>query len=434
MSVKGRSQFEGYAESILKVKREYNGKGKLTHSKLARIIAEENDIEPEKVQSLRKYIKTVLNGDSEETRAVSNGNVSDTKPNDYKSKSKFVLSAWNQVTGMMMDIDTYCDHYNLPRKDITSYKLVSHTGTPYYNIVFKEKVAEDVTGVDWENVKDILSSEIERVYEYKETKSYDITEGVLKWADLHYGALIRNIMHVHDYDKDILMDGLMESVRNCNRMYFGKAHVHINGDLIESFSGLNHINSWMSMDKDLIGANVVKMCSKMLHTVLSKVNNLGCIKIVAGNHDRTSKNNDEDVKGGAAELIAYCLELMGYDVEFHPYVITHHVDGINHINLHGDKGISKRSTDKIILDYGVQGEYNLINEAHLHSVIEKLSLKQREKFEIVKDDSILHRRFYLPSFFTGNYYSATLGFTTNPGYFIVWSNSKNKPQFFNGSV
>ena len=110
------------------------------------------------------------------------------------------------------------------------------------------------------------------------------------------------------------------------------------------------------------------------------------------------------------------------------------MDGINHINLHGDKGISRKSTEKIILDYGIQGEYNLINEGHLHSVIEKLSIKQREKFEIVKDDSINHRRFYLPSFFTGNYYSATLGYTTNSGYFSIWNNGKNKPQFFNGSI
>ena len=125
---------------------------------------------------------------------------------------------------------------------------------------------------------------------------------------------------------------------------------------------------------------------------------------------------------------------MGYDVEFHPYVISHLVDGINHINLHGDKSISKKSTEKIILDYGVQGIYNLVNEGHLHSVIEKLSIKQRESFEILKDDSILHRRFYLPSFFTGNYYSSTLGFTTNAGYYIIWSNDRNRPQFFNGSV
>ena len=351
-------------------------------------------------------------------------------PNDYK-KETFVLSAWSNE-GRMMNIDEYCKTYNLPKSTITSYKLVSHTGTPYYNIVFKESALDNE--MDWESVKNILSSELKREYTYKPKSFTKNKENVLKWSDLHFGAYIRNTLLVHDFDKDILLNGLLESIDVINDFGFKKTHVHINGDLIESFSGLNHINSWQSMDSEIIGAKAVKLCAQMLHKALSKVNNLGCVKIVAGNHDRLSKDNNEDVKGGAADIIAYCLELMGYDVEFHPYVITHFVDGINHINLHGDKGISKKSTEKIILDYGIQGEYNLINEGHLHSVIEKLSIRQRENFEIVKDDSILHRRFYLPSFFTGNYYSATLGFTTNPGYYSIWNNGKNKPQFFNGSV
>ena len=353
-----------------------------------------------------------------------------TKTNEYKKK-EFVLSAWNEE-GYMMDIEKYCEHYNLPRKSISSYKLVSHTGTPYYNIAFKEQVIEGEN--DLESIKEVLLNETERVYTYKESSYTFDKENVLKWSDLHFGAYIKNLMNVDDFSPDILLDGLLDSINVINGFGFKKTHIHINGDLIESFSGLNHINSWMSMDTDMIGSNAIMMCSKMLHTAFQKVDNLGCIKIVAGNHDRLSKDNKEDVKGGAAELIAYCLELMGYDVEFHPYVITHFVDGINHINLHGDKGISKKSTEKIILDYGIQGEYNLINEGHLHSVIEKLSVKQRETFEIVKDDSILHRRFYLPSFFTGNYYSATLGYTTNAGYFSIWNNGKGRPQFFNGSV
>jgi hypothetical protein len=363
------------------------------------------------------------------SKEIENKVDNNTKPNDYKKP--LVLSAWSN-SGVMMSIDEYCEHYKLPRTDISSYKLVSHTGTPFYNIVFKENVEEN--SIDFDKIRSVLENEIEREYVYKKsTYSFD-KENVLKWADLHFGSHIRNVMHVEDYDADILLDGLLESVNVINGFGFKKNHIHIAGDLIESFSGLNHINSWHSMDKDLIGANAVKMCSKMLHTAFKKVDNLATIKIVAGNHDRLSKNNDEDVKGGAAELIAYCLELMGYDVEFHPYVISHYVDGINHILLHGDKGISKKSTEMIILNYGIQGVYNLINEAHLHSVIEKLSVKQRESFQIVKDDSILHRRFNLPSFFRGNYYSATLGYTTNAGYFSVWNNGKGKPQFFNGSV
>ena len=359
---------------------------------------------------------------------------SKTVPNDY-TKKKFVLSAWDDKKGEVLSLEDFCNKYNIDFSKVTSSKFLPyHYAEPTYHVVSSEVKKGQEQDIDWKLVKETISKETERVYVYKTTSHSFNNEAVLKWSDLHFGAYIRNVMHVQDFDKDILLDGLLDSIAVINNYGFKKTHVHINGDLIESFSGLNHINSWMSMDKDIIGANAVKMCSKMLHTAFQKINNLGKIKVVAGNHDRLSKDNKEDVKGGAAELICYCLELMGYDVEFHPYVISHFVDGINHINLHGDKGISKKSTEKIILDYGIQGEYNLINEGHLHSVIEKLSIKQRENFEILKDDSILHRRFYLPSFFSGNYYSATLGYTTNPGYFIIWSNKKNKPQFFNGSV
>ena len=74
-----------------------------------------------------------------------------TKPNDYK-QPKLVLSAWDN-SGSMMDIDKYCKVYSLPRKDISSYKLVSHTGTPFYNIVFKENfIDEEVKQIDFESI------------------------------------------------------------------------------------------------------------------------------------------------------------------------------------------------------------------------------------------------------------------------------------------
>lgn len=349
---------------------------------------------------------------------------SKTTPNDYKEKPSFVLSAWSD-SGKMMEIDEYCQYYNLPRQDISSYKLVSHTGTPFYNIVFKEQT--ETNGIDLEAIRAVLNREIKRTYTYTPKPSATQREGVLKWADLHFGAHIRNLLLSPDYDSNILLNGLLRSVEEVNSLGFKETHVHIHGDLIESLSGLNHINSWMSMDKDEAGANSIILCTELLDKALSKINNLGKVKIVAGNHDRLSKDNAEDVKGGAAELIAWGLRLKGFDVEFHPYVITHLVGKINYIILHGDKVISKRTTADIIWKYGIKGMYNLICEAHLHSLIEKMSASQRDKHQIIKDDSIDHRRMTLQPFFTGNYYSETLGFLTNAGYSIFWDNGNGKP-------
>ena len=70
--------------------------------------------------------------------------IEDFRQGKLTTDKPFVLSAWND-DGYMMDIDKYCEHYQLPRHDIKSYKLVSHTGTPYYNILFKDnEVIEDV--------------------------------------------------------------------------------------------------------------------------------------------------------------------------------------------------------------------------------------------------------------------------------------------------
>ena len=357
-------------------------------------------------------------------------NNSDSKPNDYEKKEPFFLSALCRETNTVLGVEDFCKKYNQPFDQLSSWKfLPHHYSEPSYNMVFKESLVDDK--IDIEHIRDVLTANIRETYEHDlDAPFLNDKEGVLKWADLHFGAHIRNLILTKDYDSSILEQGLMDSVSQMNAMSFRGAHVHINGDLIESFSGLNHINSWMSLDKDQIGSNAVMLCCELLDRALSNIKNLKTIKIVAGNHDRVSKNNDEDVKGGAAELIAWGLKLKGYDVEFHPYIITHLVDGINHINLHGDKGISKRSTKDIIWDYGIKGKYNFIFEAHLHSLIEKLSVTQRDKFRVMKDDGIDHRRMHLQSFFTGNYYSETLNFNSNAGYCIVSDNGKGLPNLF----
>jgi predicted phosphodiesterase len=188
------------------------------------------------------------------------------------------------------------------------------------------------------------------------------------------------------------------------------------------------------MDSKMIGATVIKLCTKLLNEALSKINNLDTVKIIGGNHDRISKDNKEDVKGGAAEIIAYCLELLGYNVEFHPYVISHEVQGINHIILHGDKVVSSKTSEELVSLYGAQGKYNFITEAHLHRAMEKLTAKQRSKYQVIQDDKLMLRRLTLKPFFTGNYYSETLGYNTNAGYSILWANHKGLPKMLDNTI
>jgi len=364
-----------------------------------------------------------------------NGFNSDTKPNEYKPKP-FVMSAWDEVNGVVLSPEEYCKRYNLDHTAIVKSKFLPyHYSFPTYHIDFREQKPEDQT--DFEALKDILRNELskrEKDLLPTDSNKFLTKEVAHKWADLHLGADIAGLIRTPDYNSSVLRHKLLDSVGIINGQRNKVNHIHIMGDIIESFSGLNHINSWVSMNKDEIGANVVRLAVKILDESLSRINNLGCVKIVGGNHDRGSQRNDLDVKGSIADIIAFGLELLGYDVEFNPYVITHRIGDINHILFHGDKKISNRSIDEIINKYGEPKIYNFVFKAHLHSTIEKLTVKSRERFETTTGDGSDRRMMYCPAFFTGNFYSETLGFDSNAGFLSVSDNGLGKPNVFNYSI
>lgn len=140
----------------------------------------------------------------------------ETSPNNYKMKPKIVLSAWNVKTEKMMDIGEYCQNYNLPLKDITSYKLVSHTGTPFYNIVFKtivEKIKEDLTEdfIDKAIAKFIVPIETQTIKPKDDNKKFDR----LIYTDVHIGMDTNkdgNALYPTEWNEEELMVRLYEMV------------------------------------------------------------------------------------------------------------------------------------------------------------------------------------------------------------------------------
>ena len=360
-------------------------------------------------------------------RSLSNHVSNGTFTPQYSVDSK--MSALT-IDGRLMDIDEYCEYYNIPRSHARTYKLVTHTGTPYYNIA--SNVIDEVPYVSEEELKRFIHDGLKSVkLRHNVYLKSSNKVGVVKIADLHLGAYVDNLIRTKDFSIDILAQKLYDAANMINERRYSVVHVHLLGDLIESFTGLNHKNSWKGLDKAMVGAEAVKLVVRVLHdNFLSRINNLGDVKVVAGNHDRVSSDNKEDVWGGAANLVCWGLELIGYNVEFNPLVITHVVDGICHIITHGHHGISGKTTKQICWDYGVQGKFNLVCEGHLHSILETLSIRQREMFQVIKDDSVDHRRMNCPSFFTGNFYSESLGYTSQSGFVVTEDNGKGVPNVF----
>lgn len=122
------------------------------------------------------------------------------------SVEPFVLSAWNKENGEMMDIDAYCEHYSLPRKDIKSYKLVSHTGTPYYNILFKEQITNEIFDFDFDFIieKHIKPIQIKKNPTIK-NKDFD----KLIYTDVHIGMetdKYKNSMYPVKWDRESILE------------------------------------------------------------------------------------------------------------------------------------------------------------------------------------------------------------------------------------
>lgn len=371
-------------------------------------------------------IQVVLKGDENEVDEDLE-NETTTETTQYRKNRGFTAIS---SSGGIMDINQYCEFYGFDYDTVKSWKLVSHTGIPYYNIAFYS--SEEQFENDYLEIKEILTTELEKCIKHTSTSVAGNEVANIIIGDPHLGAYINGLVNTKDFSIPILIDYIEDIVVKVNKRGFSEVNVMFLGDMIESFTGLNHKNSWKGLQKGMIGAEVIKFSVKIWHEkFLSKINNLKKVKLVAGNHDRLTSDKEEDVDGGAADLIAFGLELLGYDIEFHPTVISCEIDGINYILLHGHKGISKKATKDICWDFGKKGVFNVILEGHLHSIIQKLSMNMKGKFNIIKDDSVDHIRMHARSLFTGNGYSEDLGFTSNAGFSIITNNGKGLPDIDN---
>ena len=381
---------------------------------------------PEQAEKLGLEIKPNEKGRNTARYTVDVNSNSESNTNTYK---KPVLSAWKD--GRVLSVEEWCESHSIDPETIHSAKLVTHTGVPFYNVVFKDE--NEPNEQDLERLKKHIETELNGVSWFDlQTNSCRSKEAVLVLSDIHFGAYIDGLIKTPDYSISKVVEYFTSIVREVNQLKYKKVHVYILGDLIESFTGLNHKNSWKGLGKGMFGADVVKLCCEIIHkSLLNHIVNLGEIKIVGGNHDRVTSSKDEDTGSGAADLISWGLELIGYNVEFNSFIVSTHVDGICYILTHGHHPISKKPASDMVLKYGDQYCFNVILEGHLHTRIQMHSVTNLDK---VSYDSITHRKVVCPSLFTGNSYSEELGYTTNAGYMIFENNGHGKPNMFDFSL
>lgn len=123
----------------------------------------------EYTESFRAVASKIINGESDLE------NFTSTSTNQYKGKAVSTLSALKE-DGKIMSIDEYCVYYQIPKEQVKTYKLVTHSSKgAYYNIASRD-------------VKDDFS-----YYTFKE----DLLESISKIS-----TLPRSIIRVPDTNLD----------------------------------------------------------------------------------------------------------------------------------------------------------------------------------------------------------------------------------------
>lgn len=102
-------------------------------------------ISPEQYASILK-LRGVLIDDERSDKTTTDTN--------YYGDGDLMPSAWDSERECFYSIKEYCDKYNLPFKDVHSYKLVNFP-RHYYNIAFKENIIGDTSQITEELLEDI---------------------------------------------------------------------------------------------------------------------------------------------------------------------------------------------------------------------------------------------------------------------------------------
>lgn len=350
-------------------------------------------------------------------------------------------------------IHTLEDALKYSKVDLTVWQVQRHIFNQW-EVTMKDKNKKPVRRMNvqvkvwFEKIKghDVDFSQVFKDLD-KETKSIQMPFaegngiGVISVADLHFGAEIEDLLRSGKFNIKVLSKYLTNSAHIINQKGYKEVHLSMLGDFIESFTGLNHADSWKGMGKGMFGMNAVILCYEILmKTFVSKINNLKGIYIVSGNHDRVTSSNKEDHKGEVAQLLAYLFNsnLKGVNVEYHPMIITKVIDNICYLFTHGHLGFVQKELSKILFDYGRQGYYNVLIQGHKHSREVKKSVKRKQyewnDVQVVQLDEVDYRFIIAPPMFTGNFFSESIGYSSSAGLAIMENNGNDKINYYDYCV
>ncbi|MFN7465265.1 MAG: metallophosphoesterase [Planctomycetota bacterium] len=296
---------------------------------------------------------------------------------------------------------------------------IVHTPVKKTNYLVNVQLVKKENEIDYQKIYKIVNQFVKND-KINIVKTENFNAGVVALADIHAGLKIEKFTkHTQEYNVRKLTEYLTEIVTKTNQLGFKEVHVVILGDLVESVTGYNKIETLKEMEFGMTGGNLIIAAYELLHKMLSSINNLKHVYMVSGNHDRLTPEKPMDKDGGAAQIVAYMLSKT-VPTTWHPFIINTEIDNICYILNHGDHKIAKQDLGKVVFEYGDQSKYNVFLTAHLH--IRKSTKIFQEKNTILSDTN-KYRAVTVAPIVTGNRWAEENGYSCSPGFSIFVANS-----------
>lgn len=244
------------------------------------------------------------------------------------------------------------------------------------------------------------------------------TNLVITIADIHAGANVKGLTLSPDYNLKQLYAYADQIIAKTNSVGAAKVWITFGGDAIESFSGMNHPDSWKNIE--LHGADVIAAAFEFFEYLLARIQNVAGLLAVGGNHDRAASSNKDESTAEIAKTLFYFLKKSyghAIDIEYQTEVLARHIDGIRYVMTHGGKGNTGNDSKAkdLFYNYGDPACFTVLLTAHLHS-------------RMIKLDSHNKRHLVVPSLFTGNPYSENLGFSSTAGFLQISNDGHGLPR------
>ena len=380
-------------------------------------------------RTIRKMAASVKAGTSSLKKVVDNSKSSVTADNltsvqaNADGSKEFSYKGSQSITSLDEAIEFF--EVDTTKWQVSSWTCNSWDAGDKTN--YQVKVKLDPIGPANIDLTDVQEAYVASVRKVKTRKAKGAGTGVAVISDFHIGAKVTDMLQTDDFSYDVVVDRLNQAALQINRLNYKKVEVALLGDFIETFTGLNHMNSWQQLEYGGYGANVTIIAYNILRDFLEQINNLKGVSVVSGNHDRTTIKADIDSQGGVAQILAFMLEQSGFDVKFSHALVSENIDGIRYIFTHNHLGLSKNDMVQTFWEYGEQGVYNVLLGGHFHS---RRGKTQYKKIDNIHWDQANYRSISVAPIFTGNWYSESNGWSSTSGITILENNGDGRPNVF----